>query len=129
WIKTVLLPYHARICQEHGFRAEEPMVLLLDVWRIHIAKKSDNDFLPWLKRTYPWILPHFIPGGCTGLFQPADVGLQRVVKHVFKTSATDWVVGTVTRQLAAGTDPVDVKIPTGLPVLRDACIGWAVDAH
>ncbi|EJD36108.1 hypothetical protein AURDEDRAFT_74619 [Auricularia subglabra TFB-10046 SS5] len=64
WVKDILLPYHARVCQENGYPEDEPMILLLDVWPVHIAKSSPDDFLPWLQRTYPWIHPIFIPGGC-----------------------------------------------------------------
>ena len=31
----------------------------------------------WMASTYSWIILHYVPGGCTGLFQPCDVGIQR----------------------------------------------------
>lgn len=119
------------------------MILLLDVWAIHISKTSDDDFLPWLERTYKFIHPVFIPGGCayhiyivvrsnslsgTGVFQPADVGLQRIVKHIIKAAATDWLTATIMRQLKDGIDPTDVVIPNELGLLRDESVGWIVAA-
>ncbi|KZV94983.1 hypothetical protein EXIGLDRAFT_611197, partial [Exidia glandulosa HHB12029] len=64
WVEDVVIPYHSRMCSKYNFAPEERMILLLDVWPVHIAKTLEEDFLPWLKATYPWILPRFIPGGC-----------------------------------------------------------------
>ena len=65
----------------------------------------------------------------TGIAQPADVGLQRLLKHHVKRSATDFVVGRAMRELAAGVKPKEIKLPTKLPILRNASIAWLLDAY
>ncbi|KAL1936970.1 hypothetical protein VTO73DRAFT_2825 [Trametes versicolor] len=124
WITEILLPYFKR----KGMEETDHALLLIDVWPVHIAKGSLDDFLPWMKQNYPRIIILFVPGGCTGLVQPADVGLQRLLKHQIKRSATDFVVATATRQLASGKKPADIKLPTDLPTLRNASIAWLLDA-
>lgn len=63
----------------------------------------------------------------TGLFQPADVGLQRVFKHVVKRSASDFFVATICKKLKAGVAPNVATPPSDLPTLRNATIGWFLD--
>jgi hypothetical protein len=64
----------------------------------------------------------------TGLFQPADVGLQRVFKHIVKRSASDFFVATICKKLKAGVTPNMAAPPSDLPTLRNATIGWFLDA-
>lgn len=64
----------------------------------------------------------------TGLFQPADVGLQRVFKHIVKKSASDFFVATICKKLKAGVTPNMAAPPSDLPTLRNATIGWFLDA-
>lgn len=95
-----------------------------------------------MKRTHPNVILLFIPGGCrsltlvqpaysqvsgTGLFQPADVGLQRVFKHIVKRSASDFFVATICKKLKAGIAPNTAAPPSDLPTLRNATIGWFLD--
>lgn len=63
------------------------------------------------------------------MFQPDDVTLQRIAKHVIKRSATDFMVGFATRKLASGLPPEEVSLPTDLPTLRNASISWLLDAY
>lgn len=44
--------------------ADSKAILLIDVWPVHIAKKSPDDFLPWMKATHKNIIVIFVPGGC-----------------------------------------------------------------
>ncbi len=70
----------------------------------------------------------FVPAGCTGLFQPCDVGFQRVFKHALKVSAHNDVVNEVLDQLKCGTPIVDVKVDTTLGILRDRTVHWLWNA-
>ena len=73
---------------------------------------------------HPYIIILFVPAGCTGLFQPCDVGLQRVFKHSLKVSAHADVVQEVLGQLQQGIPISDVKSDTTLGVLRDRTVHW-----
>jgi hypothetical protein len=74
--------------------------------------------------THDTIIILFVPAGCTGLFQPADVGFQRIFKHSLKISAHSDVVQEVLSQLKQGIAVSDVKIDTTLKVLRDRTVHW-----
>ena len=63
------------------------------------------------------------------MFQPADVGLQRYLKHHVKRSATDFFVASATRDLNNNIPVDQIKLPTDLPSLRNASIGWLLDAY
>ena len=55
-------------------------VAYIDCWKIHKSKA----FLDWARAKYPKLLILFVPAGCTGKFQPADLILQRVFKHIIR---------------------------------------------
>jgi hypothetical protein len=45
------------------------------------------------------------------LLQPADVGLQRVSKHILKQDSLDFLVNIFQTQAAKGVAPKDHQIP------------------
>ena len=63
------------------------------------------------------------------MFQPADVGLQWYLKHHVKHSATDFFVTSATQDLNNNIPVDQIKLPTDLPSLRNASIGWLLDAY
>ncbi|KAJ7312709.1 hypothetical protein DFH08DRAFT_821873 [Mycena albidolilacea] len=75
--------------------------------RNHWSNQKTMRQWDWLRKIHPDILVDFVPGGCTGIGQPLDVGLNRPFKHAVK------------RRNGEQLDP-----DTGLPVLRDASVGW-----
>ncbi|EIW57159.1 uncharacterized protein TRAVEDRAFT_125658 [Trametes versicolor FP-101664 SS1] len=65
WVLEVLDPFIARQIEEDDeLSKDSKAILLIDVWPIHIAKKSLDDFLPWMKATHKNIIVIFVPGGC-----------------------------------------------------------------
>lgn len=62
----------------------------------------------------------------TGIFQPADVGLQRVIKHQLKQHALDFQVQSHTEMLDSGLSAEEVRFTQSLPVLRDNSVGAIV---
>ncbi|EJC99526.1 uncharacterized protein FOMMEDRAFT_33011, partial [Fomitiporia mediterranea MF3/22] len=55
-------------------------VLYLDCYLVH----TSADFLDFLQSEYLYVIPLFVPANCnegTPVFQPADVGLQHILKH------------------------------------------------
>lgn len=63
----------------------------------------------------------------TGIFQPADVGLQRILKHRFRQHSLRYLVDSHTQQLRAGLTPENVRFNTSLPVLRNTSVMGLVD--
>ena len=79
-----------------------------------------------MKNNHPTIVLNYVPGGCTGLFQPCDVGIQRVFKHSLKRSYHSDVVLELSKQLAR--EETRLVVDKQIGVLRDRSITWLWDA-
>ncbi|KAF8602265.1 hypothetical protein BDV93DRAFT_444485 [Ceratobasidium sp. AG-I] len=104
FITKVLAPYFIaqRLC--YNLPATQRCILQIDCWSVHRSAK----FRSWMATTYPWIILLYVAGGCTGLFQACDVGLQRILKlAIWHASHADVVNETVVA-LEAGTAPQDI---------------------
>lgn len=77
----------------------------------------------WMWKTHSTIIIIFVPAGCTGLFQPCDVGVQLPIKHSLKKSAHEDIVNEVLRQLDASVSPQKVTIDSGIKVMRNWTVG------
>jgi hypothetical protein len=75
---------------------------------------------------HPEILIDFVPGGCTGIGQPLDVGINRPFKHAVKVAYHSWLVDTLLEQQRAGKK---LDVDTTLPVLRDTSVGWIWEGY
>ncbi|EJD34074.1 hypothetical protein AURDEDRAFT_76493 [Auricularia subglabra TFB-10046 SS5] len=65
WVRTTLYDHYVAMCEKHNrVVGRQKLLLFLDCWPVHIAKKDPDDFLPWMRREYPYFLIVFIPGGC-----------------------------------------------------------------
>ena len=64
----------------------------------------------------------------TGIFQPADVGLQRIIKHRIRQAQLLSLVKNHFDQVGTGLSADQVRFTTSLPVLRDASVSHIVDA-
>src|SRR6202040_1845019 len=82
-----------------------------------------------MKKAHPTIIICFVPGGCTGLWQPLDVGIQRVLKQSMKRSAHKDIVDETIAHLDAGTPLGMFKLDTTLGTLRDRSVGWILNAY
>ena len=65
----------------------------------------------------------------TGIFQPADVGLNCVIKHRLKQHQTEYLVNSHQKQIDSGLTTEQVKFTTSLPVLRDASVAGIVAVY
>ena len=82
-----------------------------------------------MHNTYPWIRIHYIPANCTGLFQPCDVGIQRILKLAIKRSALQDIINDTMEQLGHGTEPSKVTFEKRLGIVRDRSIRWLVNGY
>jgi len=82
-----------------------------------------------MKAKHPTIIISFVPGGCTGLWQPLDVGIQRVLKQSMKCSAHQDIVLETTTQLDSGTSANSLKLDTTLGTLCNQSVGWLVAVY
>ena len=105
-----------------GLDDDQLSIWKIDCWSIH---KSER-FLLLMKINHQYIYVSFIPGGCTGVWQPLDVGIQRVMKLSMRRSAHWDVVKEVQDQLTKGV--TDIKVDTTVGTLSDRSVGWVVNA-
>jgi hypothetical protein len=79
WIDRVLVPY----LQEKA--AGAPAAILLDEFRVHWTEEVGARFQAL------GITPYRIPGGCTGLAQPIDVGIGKPFKDYVRAKWWEWL--------------------------------------
>ena len=124
YVTNILAPYF----ESHRKRLNLPnqiCVWQIDCWSVH----RSLEFLGWMATTYPWIQVHFVPANCTGLFQPCDVGIQRVLKLVMRRSALSNIVDHTMSQLSSGILPSQITFEKWLPVVRDQSVGWLINGY
>ena len=121
-VNEIIAPYFDTTKAELGLDDNQLSIWKIDCWSVH---KSDR-FLSWMKINHPNIYVSFVPGGCTGVWQPLDVGIQRVMKLSMRRSAHRDVVKEVQDQLTKGV--TDIKVDTTVGTLRDRSVRWVVNA-
>ena len=122
----ILMPYiRATIEADPELQVDQNQkaILLLDCYPVHIGE----EFRTYVRETFPNVFLLFIPANCTGIFQPADVGLQRVIKHRLRQSQLQFLVSSHETQVAGGLSPEKVEFTTSLPVLRNASVSHILD--
>jgi hypothetical protein len=82
YVHVILAPYWTRQKELVGAPDDQECILHLDVWSVH----KSIQFHTWLDQHYSWIKYYFVPGGCTGIAQPCDVGVQHPFKLAIKRS-------------------------------------------
>jgi hypothetical protein len=95
-------------------------IVLLDAWSVHCS----IELCTWIKTTYPWIELHYVPGGCTSLFQPCNVGMQQPFKQAIKQAQLADTVATTLKHLSsdsAGADAAAFKLDVTIGQLRKQC--------
>lgn len=124
YVTHILVPYF----DWHKTRLSVPLqrcLWVIDVWSVH----RSLEFRTWLRSTYPWITLNYIPGGCTGLWQAADVGIQRPMKHAIRRSAHHHVIQETLQQLNGGIAATQIRLNTKIGVLRNRSVEWLVDGY
>ncbi|KAJ7722365.1 hypothetical protein B0H16DRAFT_1737746 [Mycena metata] len=105
WVRNVLAPWRAKFLQAHQeYDEDQLMIGYIDLYPVH----TGEDFR---------------------IFQPADVGLQRVGKHILHQDSLDYLVDCFKAQSKKGVAPKDVKFPSSLPILRNATVRGLVKMY
>ena len=97
WVTEVLLPHADRCRLQHNLPENPHMVLVLDVWSVHISE----EFRSWLKENHPHIHLVFVPplANCTSELQVADVILQKSFKAGIRKEFNKWAAELITEQI------------------------------
>ena len=120
YVRKIIVPYVNR-CKHKLNCAESHTLLLIDCWSVH----KSREFLDWIKQTYPTFHVVFVPAGCTGKAQPADVILQRSFKHEITKQYTQWVMTETETLIKTGIDPELIRIECGLGIVKPLAVEWA----
>lgn len=125
-VDNIIAPYFERKKKDLGIEnpEEQSSMWKIDCWSVH---RSD-EFMDWMKEAHPNIIVIFVPGNCTGIFQPLDVGIQRVLKQSLKRSSHRDLVREVSEQLDKMSS-AEVKLDVTVGTLRDRSLGWLVEAY
>jgi DDE superfamily endonuclease len=123
-VNEIIEPYFEETKKVLGLPLNQCTIWKIDCWSVHKSK----EFMTWMEETHPTIILIFVPGRCTGVWQPLDVGIQRVLKQSIKRSAHKDVVDETTAHLESGTLSPAVKLDTRLGTLRNRSLGWIVNA-
>ncbi|KAF7330683.1 DDE superfamily endonuclease [Mycena sanguinolenta] len=115
-VDEIIAPYFDAVKAELGLPPSQVSIWLIDLWSVH----KSQEFRNWMKKNHPTIIVLYIPGGCTGVWQPLDVGIQRLMKLSIKRCAHRDVVEEALSQINAGKPPHEIKLDTTIGTLRDS---------
>jgi hypothetical protein len=124
-VNDIIAPYFDRKKEELGLPPTQCSLWMIDCWSVH----KSEEFRGWMKTRHPTIIISFVPGNCTGVWQPLDVGIQRVLKQSIKRSAHKDIVDETMAHLDSGTPASTFKLDTTLGTLRDRTVGWMLNAY
>jgi hypothetical protein len=123
YINDIITPYFDKKNAENGLPAFQCSLLQLDVWSVH----RSEEFRGWMSTHHPTIILDYVPGGCTGIHQPCDVGIQRPLKLSIKKSYHEDIVQDLMLQAKNGNSSPMLK--EGIKDLRDRTPRWLWNAY
>ncbi|KAK0495240.1 hypothetical protein EDD18DRAFT_1310008 [Armillaria luteobubalina] len=69
WIIHILVPYYLSVIESNpDLPSDQKCILFINIYPVHTSK----DFTSYVYAEHPFIVLIFVPGNCTGAFQPAD---------------------------------------------------------
>jgi hypothetical protein len=124
YVRNILVVYFN---EQRAFikRNNQVCIWTIDRWSVHHSK----EFRDWMWENYPWILVRYVPGGCTGIIQPFDVGIQRILKLATKKTALSHIVKETVAHLNSNEDPGTILLTKTIRVLRNRSVEWLVNGY
>jgi hypothetical protein len=123
FVNDILAPYFEKTKADLNLPQSQKALWLIDVWSVH----RSNEFRDWMHNHHGNIILDYVPGGCTSVAQPCDVGIQRLFKLSIKRSYHEGVVTEILEQLNSNVSPIVVD--TRLPKLRNQSTRWIWNAY
>jgi hypothetical protein len=124
YLEKIIVPYWIEQKLQLGYDPDQVCILQLDVWSVH----RSIAFRDLVRRRWPWIKLDYVPGGCTGIWQPCDVGIQRPLKHAIRRLQLEDVIEETVALLDHGTDPSQIRVDITIKTLRNRSPRWFVEA-
>ncbi|KAJ7702622.1 hypothetical protein B0H16DRAFT_1748176 [Mycena metata] len=110
-VTDIIAPYFDEMKAKLGLPPTQCSLWEIDLWSVQKGKL----FRLWMKEKHPTIIICYVPGGCTGLFQPLN-------------DVVDEATALLEHDDEEEANPTLLKLDTTIPTLRDRCIGWIVDS-
>jgi hypothetical protein len=107
-VDDIIAPYFDAKKRELRLPSLQVSIWKIDCWSMHRSK----EFLTWMKKHHDNITILFIPGGCTGVWQRLDVGIQRLLKLSIKHLAHRDIVDEAVGQIKAGKAAHEIRLNT-----------------
>ncbi|KAJ7934276.1 hypothetical protein B0H13DRAFT_2306007 [Mycena leptocephala] len=128
-VDHIIAPHFVKMRAKLRLPPTQMAVWLIDLWRVQTSKA----FRDWMAENHPFIIIIFVPGGCTGKFQPCDMSINRLLKHSIKRSAHEDMVSEMVAQIEEAEkskqkNPV-ISVDRTEGYLRDKSPGWLWDVY
>lgn len=124
-VNEIIAPYFDAKKEELTLPTSQCALWMIDCWSVH----KSEEFRSWMKDAHSNIIISFVPGNLTGLAQPLDVGIQRVLKQSMKQSTHKDIVNETMAHLDSGKPLGAFKLDTTLGTLYDRCVSWILGAY
>ncbi|KAG6904915.1 hypothetical protein DXG01_006251 [Tephrocybe rancida] len=98
FVDNILSVYFDRQKKALGLPPSQKAIWSIDIWSVHCSL----EFRMWMRTHHPNIILDYVPGGCMGVMQPCDVGIQHPFKLSLKQSYHEDIVEEMTQQLDKG---------------------------
>ncbi|KAG9125184.1 hypothetical protein FRC07_008640 [Ceratobasidium sp. 392] len=125
YVTDHLVPYFLDQIRMNNLPTNQRCVFQIDCWSVHRSAQFRN----WMTANYPWIVLQYVPGGCTGLFQACDVGIQRLLKLAIQQACHEDIIQETLDLLEAGADPSEIANDTTLKTLRNRSVRWVLEGY
>jgi hypothetical protein len=125
WVDHILAPYFTKQKALLGLQNDHECILQLDVWSVHASQA----FRQWMWDNHPKIILIYVPGGCTRVFQPCNVGIQWPLKQALISCQNESRVLEVLSLLDSGKPFEALKLDESLKFLRDRIPSSLVRAY
>jgi hypothetical protein len=123
-VDDIIAPYFKDMKKELGLPSSQVSIWLINCWSVHRSK----EFRAWMQKNHLNIIVLYIPGSCTGVWQPLDVSVQHLLKLSIKHLAHCDIVQEALGQIKANKSVHDIKLDTIVGTLCDRSVGWIVQA-
>jgi hypothetical protein len=120
-VNTIIAPYFKCKKKELGLPSSQHSIWKINCWLVHCSES-----FCWWKENHSNIIIVFVPGGCTSVWQPLNVGIQRVLKLSMRRLAHRDVVTEVSGQFERNRERI--SIDTTLGTLCNYSLQWIVNA-
>ncbi len=122
FIDSILAPYYDQQKERLALPESQKSLWHINMWSVHWSK----ELWGWMDKNHSNIKIHYMPGGCTGVMQALDVGINHIYKHSLKWSYHKDVVKEILEQINTGNELISVTKQKG--TMQDWSVAWMWNA-